>query len=114
MQIGYIDRPVDWLQHALKIRPYTNFLIRYDASDQLIFITFFTYYLEVINKLYLFSEKPFPHHSAPGCCVTPVVEAALPRDACVSAVPPAAAAGDSTPRPARAERAKFPKAEPIS
>ena len=26
--MGYIDRPVDWLQYALKIRAYTNFLIK--------------------------------------------------------------------------------------
>ena len=25
LQMGYIDRPVDWLQYALKIRAYTNF-----------------------------------------------------------------------------------------
>ena len=27
LQMGYIDTPVDWLQDALKIRSYTNFLI---------------------------------------------------------------------------------------
>ena len=27
LQMGYIDRPVVWLQYALKIRVYTNFLI---------------------------------------------------------------------------------------
>ena len=26
--MGYIDRPVDWLQYTLKIRPYTKFLIK--------------------------------------------------------------------------------------
>jgi hypothetical protein len=26
--MGYIDRPVDWLQYALKIRAYTMFLIK--------------------------------------------------------------------------------------
>jgi len=26
--MGYIDRHVDWLQHALKIRAYTNDLIK--------------------------------------------------------------------------------------
>ena len=28
LQVGYIDRPVDWLQYALKIKAYTNFLIK--------------------------------------------------------------------------------------
>jgi hypothetical protein len=28
LQIGYIDRPVDWLQYALKIRADTKFLIK--------------------------------------------------------------------------------------
>jgi hypothetical protein len=28
LQMGYINRPVDWLQYALKIRAYTNFLIK--------------------------------------------------------------------------------------
>ena len=26
--MGYIDRPVDWLQYALKIKAYANFLIK--------------------------------------------------------------------------------------
>ena len=28
LQMGYIDKPVDWLQYALNIRADTNFLIK--------------------------------------------------------------------------------------
>ena len=29
LQMGYIDRPVYWLQYALKIRAYTNFFDKF-------------------------------------------------------------------------------------